>query len=190
MKENEYKILKDEFTRLTRDRDKLKKSNIEMETLKEIAQVRQYIELQRKRNNYSVFVYGLENKTDFEIVRDIRRNIKITPTTDIYYYVGSAMEKDDDILDLVDEIKCDAAYHGFYNIEEQYGNGIVSVVPAKLESFKASHIVVFPTMLRECHLSFNEASTEFLEIVLTEGEGKAIQKFKEYARTGYPWKIH
>ena len=45
MKENEYKILKDEFTRLTRGRDKLKKSNLEMELLKEIAQVRQCIEL-------------------------------------------------------------------------------------------------------------------------------------------------
>ncbi len=191
MKEIEFKKLKEEYNELIKDRDKLKTIKDRMAELEKMPEIQEYIKLSSQVNMYTHgYISDFEKRTNPEIISEIVASGKITPTSDIYYYLGSSMKYDDGYTEIVDEKRDDAEYYKFCNIEEKYDAGSVSVIPSKLETFKANHIVVFPTVLHDCRLSYTLAKNEFFNIYFNEGYLEATAKFMEYAKTGYPWSIH
>lgn len=190
MKENELKEMKLEYERLVHKREKLKPIREKLDELEKNVLIQEYIKLSREYNSLTANFLDedITEKNDYDFIERVVHYNKITPTTNIYFYAGSATRDKDGDLDIKDRKDDNADFFRFYNIEERSEFHYTSVVPSNLSNFTAKNIVVYPTVLRNCGMAFDEARIDFFKTAIMEGQDKAFQKFIEYSKSGYPWR--
>ncbi len=189
MKDNEYREMKQEFDRLVEKRDRLKLVNEQMYKLGKNVDNREYKKLAMRYEigTSNILDDDIDKKSDYDLVKRVVRYNKITPTTNIYFYIGTAIKDKDGDIDIIDEKKEDAEYYKFYNIEESGSSRYVSVISSNIMDFTARNIVIYPTTLYNCELCFDKARSEFFMTAFMEGQDEAVEKFKKYSNNGYPW---
>lgn len=191
MKNKELLKIKEDYNNLVQERDRLKKIKDRMLELEKIEGVLEYAALCEK------YRYGCANALNEDLDKKTNEDLAyrsahfeniVTPTTNIYFYLGTYKRDDDGDFEEIEINASDAEFVRFANIEAYKVDKKVNI--DELKDFINNNIIIYPEEINDCGLCYDDAQKEFFATAIIEGQDKAIEKFKEYSKKRYPWMNH
>lgn len=188
MKSEELIKLKEKVQEIKQKRDKVLEIQEEIKKLEECEEVKKYIKL------LSVYEEMIPEKskkiaeyTEKDIINIALGYTKITPSEDIYVYIGTYKNSDEfDIVHgpsdiLVSKNNKDADYILYQNLEAKYG-GTVQVPYKKADEFESNHKVIFPQNVVSRQRYFYDLQLEYFKTMIFESPEKAEEKINSLIR--------
>lgn len=185
MKENELVAIKQDYERLIKTRDEFNNMKKRIKELEKIKEVQEYINLSKKYEFAleNSFYNNLDKKSDEELL-DLSFHInKITPTTNIYFYIASYKFNGQGAIERVDKNSKDMDYVSFINIESL--KDTIRVNSTDLEEFIDNNIIIYPPSINDSFFSsfyFKKIQKDYFETLITDGQEKAVSKCKKYSK--------
>lgn len=189
MKDSELIKIRKTYEDLIKKRDRLKSINDRMKELEQMPEIQEYMKLYKEYDfsTRNALYSDFDGKTNEELACCAVSMNSITPTNNIYFYVATGIMYNGEI-EYIDKISEEAIEFVFANIEEF--KKYKKVKPDELQKFLENNIVIYPTQKTDCHFCYQIAHNDFLAKSVIKGQEKAVEEYKEYAKTGYPWKAY
>ena len=192
MTDEQLEKIRKKYEKMIGDRDMLKATSDRMHELEQMPEVKEYKELLEKYNGYHGFHRDdIVDRTDYDILSRLAHTCTITPTTNIYFYAATKVKYINGDSDFVDEAAKDDIVLAYYfkNAETEH-NVFTIVLPEELEEFNKNNVVIYPTNKYDSGTFYQEANDYFIVTEVEKGKEEAVEEFKQYAKTGYPWNVH
>lgn len=185
MKEEELLKIRERYTELVNLKEEVTKIKENMEELKKVPEVQKYIELYDKLNSW--VYYDVKHADYKHLAESLARSKGVTPTTNIYCYIGTYQYDENMDPDKIGDFSEDMDFVSFTNIETFKSS--IKVKPEDLQEFVKENIIVSPTELcQDGAMLYYMVQNEYFETCVKEGQDKAIEKCKKYAREGFVYK--
>lgn len=178
MNKEELLELKNEFIKLQDKRNEMINLMIKIEEQKEKPEVKKYLELielfQEKTNKLNNFY----KKTDDELLSLVLSKTKITPSKEIYVYIGTYKYSNEiDIIHSTSDIKVsrydtNADYVVYYNLEDRYDTRI-EIPYSKMKEFESLNNIIFPQNVLSKERYFYELQFEYFKTLILNSEEEA-----------------
>ena len=182
MKSEEIELLRENYYSLVKEKQELlvlKKRILELE---QTSEVKEYLDQVNRINSK----HCSKEKSNREIVRDAINFSNITPTNDIYVYIGTyKYGNETDIIHgssdyLVSRNDHTADYVVYYNLEaKRYNlNFSIEIPYEEVDKFEGEHKVIYPKKFDK-KTYFYDLQDEYFTTVILESEEKAMSKIKK-----------
>ena len=188
MKDSELEQIKNKYLRLVEKRDRLKTIKDKMKELEKVPEILEYKKMYDEYNQctknmpYDEF----EGKTNKDLAYYATEGFNVTPTNNIYFYIASGIMDEDDEIEYVDAVKDNAVEYIFANIEELHN--YKKIKHADLQEFLENNVVIYPQQKSDCAFCYQIARENFFVKAIALGQDTAVEEYKRYVKTGYPWK--
>ena len=187
MRTEEIKLLREKYYSLVKENQELLAIKKRISELEQTKEVKEYLYLTDRINSQ----YFRKEKSDRELVRDAINSSNITPTNDIYVYIGAyKYSSESEIIHgssiyLASRNDQIADYVVYYNLEaKKYSLDFSREVSYEnADKFEREHKVIFPKKFsfnREAY--FYDLQDEYFTTVILESEEKAISKIKQLVK--------
>ncbi len=185
MKTEEIKLLRKNYYSLVKENQELQTLKKRISELEQTNEVKEYLDLINKLNSN----YHVEVKSDHNFVRKAINFSNITPTNDIYVYIGTyKYDNEVDVVhDSVDYLVSrndhTADYVVYYNLEaKRYNlNFSIKIPYEKAGEFESKYNVIFSERFdKEAY--FYDLQDEYFTTVILESEEKAMSKIKKLVK--------
>ena len=187
MKPEEMNLLRKRYYDLKGQKEKIMKVKMELLELEKSSEVQRYLELVGEYQEIrDEGIADIENKDDDFFIRRAINFSKITPTNDIYVYIGAyKYNYETDIIHgasdyLVGRGDVTADYFVYYNLEaKRYNlNFSIEIPYEEVDKFEGEHKVIYPKKFdRKAY--FYDLQDEYFTTVILESEEKAMSKIKK-----------
>lgn len=187
MKKEELELLREEYKSLIRQKEEIIELERKIKLLEKLPEVKEYIEAINLYNEKTYKKNNMEKKDNSYFINRIINTHKITPTNDIYVYIGTYKYSDEiDIVHCSNDILVDrnnnkADYCVYYNLEVgTYNiNSSVEIPYIKADEFEKKHNIIFPNNVLRRKEYFYDLQNEYFETAILESEEKALEKIKK-----------
>lgn len=185
MKPEEMELLRKRYYDLKGQKEKIMKVKMELLKLRKSPKVQRYLELVGEYQEIKdEGIADIENKDDDFFIRRAINFSKITPTNDIYVYIGAyKYNYETDIVHgasdyLVGRGDATADYFVYYNLEERSRSSVV-VPYQEVNEFEENHHIIIPKKFfnRDCY--FSHLQEEYFKTIIFESEEQALLKVKK-----------
>ena len=182
MKSEEIELLRENYYSLVKEKQELLALKKRILELEQTSEVKEYLDLVNRINSK----HCSKEKSNREIVRDAVRFSNITPTNDIYVYIGAYQySNESEIIHgsniyLASRNDLTADYVVYYNLEaKKYSLGFSVEIPyEEVEKFEREHKVIFPKKFNK-EAYFYDLQDEYFTTVILKSEEKAMSKIKK-----------
>lgn len=185
MKPEEMNLLRKRYYDLKGQKEKIMKVKMELLELEKSSEVQRYLELVGEYQEIrDEGIADIENKDDDFFIRRAINFSKITPTNDIYVYIGAyKYNYETDIIHgasdyLVGRGDVTADYFVYYNLEERYRNSVV-VPYQEVNEFEKRHHIIIPKEFFNRDYYFSRLQEEYFKTIVLESEEQAFLKVKK-----------
>ena len=182
MKSEEIELLRENYYSLVKEKQELLALKKRILELEQTSEVKEYLDLVNRVNSK----HCSKEKSNRELIRDAINFSNITPTNDIYVYIGAykySSESEiihDSSIYLASRNDHTADYVVYYNLEaKRYNlNFSIKIPYEKAGEFESKYNVIFSERFdKEAY--FYDLQDEYFTTVILESEEKAMSKIKK-----------
>lgn len=187
MKKEELELLREAYKSLIRQKEEIIELERKIKLFEKLPDVKEYIKAINLYNEKTYKKNNMEKKDNSYFINRVINTHKITPTNDIYVYIGTYKYSDEiDIVHCSNDILVDrnnnkADYCVYYNLEVSSHslNSSVEIPYTKADEFEKNHNVIFPNNILKGKKYFYDLQNEYFETAILESEEKALEKIRK-----------
>lgn len=187
MKKEELELLREAYKSLIRQKEEIIELERKIKLFEKLPDVKEYIKAINLYNEKTYKKNNMEKKDNSYFINRVINTHKITPTNDIYVYIGTYKYSDEiDIVHCSNDILVDrnnnkADYCVYYNLEVSSHslNSSVEIPYTKADEFEKNHNVIFQNNILKGKKYFYDLQNEYFETAILESEEKALEKIRK-----------